>query len=112
MIANFLCVCLERGSFSSNASSGNNVSIFASTSIEECSDVAVLVIDRVRDNDMSDTTSMTTCIGEGIVNFTGTTDLYTCTPRIELPSDRRLSLPSFNCSTGVSILINGVVIGG
>ena len=98
MIANFLRVCLERGSFSPNASSGNDVSIFASTSIEECSDVAVLVIDRVRNNDMSDITSMTAFIGEGIVNFTGTTDQYTCTPRIELPSGRQLSLPSFVCS--------------
>ena len=98
MIVNFLRVCLERGSFSSNVSSGNNVSIFANTSIEGCSDVAVLVIDRVRDNDMSDATSMTTFIGEAVVNFTGTTDQYTCTPRIELPSGRRLSLPSFDCS--------------
>ena len=66
-----------------------------------CSDVAVLVIERIKDNDASDAASVTTAIGEGVVfNFNGSADQYTCTPHIELPSGQRLSFPGFNCSTG------------
>ena len=106
----FLCV-IERGYFSSRIISNSDIPIIANTSLEVCSDVAVLVIDCVRNNDMSDIISMTTVIGEAVVNFSGTTDQYTCTSHIELPSGRQLSLPSFDCSTGVSIIINAVVIG-
>ena len=103
---------IEKRYFSSRIISNSDISIITNTSLEECSDVAVLVIERVRITDMSNTTSLTTVIGEAIVNFTGTTDQYTCTPRIELPSGHCRFFPSFNCSTGVSIIINGVVIGG
>ena len=91
---------IEKGYFSSRVISNDDISIIANTSLEECSDVAVLVIDRVRDSDMSDATTMTTVTGETVINFTGSTDHYTCTPHIELPSGRRLSFPSFSCSTG------------
>ena len=88
--------------------SSSSVSVTSNTSLVECSDVAVLVIDRVRDDDMSDATSMTTVIGDGVtVSFTGTTFQYTCTPHIVLPSGRRLSFDGFNCSTskcGQSVL--------
>ena len=105
-----MCV-IEKGYFSSRKISNSDISIIANTSLEECSDVAVLVIDRVRDNDMSDATSKTTVIGEAVLNFNGTTDQYTCTPHIQLPSGHRRYFPSFNCSTGkfaigVSIVIN------
>ena len=50
---------------------------------------------------MSTTTTMMTSIGENIVvNFTSSTDQYSCTLYIKLPSGRCLSFPSFNCSTG------------
>ena len=105
-----MCV-IEKGYFTSRIISNSDISIIANTSLEECSDVAVLVIDRARDNDMSDTTSMTTVIGVAVLNFTGTTDQYTCTPHIQLPSGHRWYFPSFNCSTGkfgigVRIVIN------
>ena len=105
-----MCV-IEKGYFSSRIISNSDISIVTNTSLEVCSDAAVLVIERVRNNDMSDTTSMTTVIGEAVVNFTGTTDQYTCTPHTQLPSGHRRYFPSFNCRTskfgiGVSIVIN------
>ena len=105
-----MCV-IEKGFFSSRITSNSDISIIANTSLEECSDVAVLVIERVRNNDRSDATSMTTVTGEAVVNFTGITNQYTCTPYTQLPSGYRWSFPSFNCSTGkfglyVSIAIN------
>ena len=93
-----MCV-IEKGNFYSEVISSSDVSVIANTSMEECSDVAELEIERVRDSDMSDTTRMMTVIGEGVVNFTGSTDQYTCTPHIKLQSGRYLSFPSFNCST-------------
>ena len=105
-----MCV-IEKGYFSSRIISISDISIVTNTSLEVCSDVAELVIERVRNNDMSDTTSMITVIGEVVVNFTGTTDQYTCTLHIQLPSNHRRCFPSLNCSTGnfgigVSIVIN------
>ena len=93
---------IERGSFDVNTLSESDISVVANTSLEECSDVAVLVLVRVRVNDiMSTTTTMMTSIGENIVvNFTSSTDQYSCMLYIKLPSGRCLSFPSFNCSTG------------
>ena len=62
--------------------------------------MAVLVIERVRDYYMSDTTTMMTVIGEDVVvSFTGSAGQYTCTPHFKLPSGRHLSFPCINCST-------------
>ena len=83
-----------------------DISVVANTSLEECSDVAVLVIDRVRDNDMSNTNTMITSIGVNIVvNFTGSTDQYTCTPYTMIPSGHRLSFSSFKCSSTGKVCI-------
>ena len=92
---------IERGSFDVSILSKRDISVVANTSLEECSDVAVLVIHRIKDNDISNTTTMLTSIGVNIVvNFTGSSDQYTCTPHIKLPSGHCLSFSSFNCSTG------------
>ena len=99
---------IERGYFSSRVTTRSDISIIANTSLEVCSDVAVLVIERVKDNDTSDSASVTTAIGGVVVNFTGSTDQYRCTPHIELPSGQRLSFPGFNCSTGKFSFVVGI----
>ena len=83
----------------------SEISIVSNTSIEECSDFAVLVIERIKDYDTSDSIIMTTVIGEDVVvNFTGSSDQYTCTPHIELPSGRCLSFPQVRVSIAISII--------
>ena len=95
-----LCI-VERGSFVLKIILENEISIIANTSIVECSDVAVLVINRVKDYDIRVATTMMTVIGEDVVvNFNVSADQYTCTPLIKLVSGRRLYFPSFKCSTG------------
>ena len=103
---------IERGSFDVNILSKSEISVVANTSLEECSDIAVLDIDRARVNDMSISSTMMTCIGENIViNFTSTTDQYNCKPHIKLPSGRRLSFSSFNCSSGkVGIAVAIIIV--
>ena len=94
-----LCAVIERGSFTVKDLCNSDISVVANTSLEECSNVAVLVIDRVRNNDMRFATRMTTVIGEGVLEFSGSTDQHMCKAHIKLPSGLRLSFPSFNCGT-------------
>ena len=51
-----------------------------------------------------------TSIGVNIVvNSTGSTDQYTCTPYTMIPSGRHLSFSSFNCSStgrvGIAVIM-------
>ena len=109
MLEYFKCL-LENGFFSHKVITRSDISIIANTSLEVCSDVAVLVIERVRDNDTIDAASVTTAVGEGVVvNFTGSADQYTCTPHIELPSGQCLSFRGFNCSTGKFSLVVSII---
>ena len=59
---------------------------------------------------MSNTNTMITSIGVNIVvNFTGSTDQYTCTPYTMIPSGRCFSFSSFNCSStskvGIAVIM-------
>jgi len=98
-----IIIFIEKGSFIVNVLSDMEISIVTNTTLVECSNSAVLKINRVGLNTNS-FYSKSVNIGKNVVNFSGCSDQFICTPSIQLPTGRRLPLPSFNCSTSKTIM--------